>query len=200
MNTPSANAEPANRSSNKNFKHKCKNHLCLANNIKHLKRISCFKCEKRLESEFQLYEHSQTHLDYPLSCIHCRCVFRNYEDYRSHRETDCTRSKERSQNVQKYVCTVCQSSFSNKKTFQSHLLDNHGMKLYNNWYGCKLCDEMFEQKKLLYHHYKEAHSEIKCRFEINDSRTADRSETANTTAQVSEFCTGFIKGCERMEG
>lgn len=26
---------------------------------------------------------------------------------------------------------------------------------------------MFEQKKLLYHHYKEAHSELKCQLKVN---------------------------------
>ncbi|XP_065203762.1 zinc finger protein 93-like [Planococcus citri] len=151
----------------KNYKHKCRNHLCFTNNVKHLKKIVCFKCDKRLESEFQLFDHSQTHLDYPLSCLLCRCIFRNVEDYNSHKATDCN------QNRGRYVCRVCHHSFPTKKTFQSHSLDNHGMKLYDNWYGCKLCQEMFEQKKLLYHHYKEAHSEMKCQFEKNGVKVAN---------------------------
>ena len=146
---------------NKTLKHKCKNHLCLIYNIKHLKKIACFKCDKKLDSETQLFEHSQIHLDYPLSCIHCHCLFRNTEDFTSHRASDCKQSiRDTSQNSEKYHCNVCNNSLPNKKAFQSHLLDNHGMKLYNNWYSCKLCREMFEQKKMLFHHYKQAHSEV----------------------------------------
>lgn len=155
----------------KPVKHKCKNHLCLVYNIKHLKKIACFKCDKRLESEFQLFEHTQTHLDHPLSCILCHCTFRNVEDYNSHKLTDCKQiSKDNLCNFEKYVCTICHTSFSNKKTFQSHLLLSHGTKLYNNWYGCKLCHQMFEQKKMLYHHYKHVHSDSKCPWEIKKKR------------------------------
>lgn len=155
----------------KTVKHKCKNHLCLVYNIKHLKKIACFKCDKRLESEFQLFEHSQTHLDHPLSCILCHCSFRNVEDYNSHKLTDCKQiNKDSLSNFEKYVCTTCHTSFSNKKTFQSHLLVSHGTKLYNNWYGCKLCHQMFEQKKMLYHHYKHVHSDSKCPWEIKKKR------------------------------
>lgn len=130
-------------------------------NIKHLKKIACFKCDKKLDSVSELFEHSQTHLDYPLSCLHCRCLFRNSGDFDSHEAFDCKQpSKAGSQNIEKYRCNVCNGSFINKKAFKSHLLDNHGMKLYNNWYSCKLCREMFEQKKMLFHHYKLAHSEF----------------------------------------
>lgn len=176
----SSNVEPP-KNLNKNFKHRCKNHLCLTNNIKHLKKIACFKCEKRLESEFQLFDHSQTHLDYPISCLFCRCVFRNVEDYNSHKSADCGQDNELPQCVQKYVCKVCKSSFSTKKTFQSHSLNNHGMKLYDNWYGCKLCHEMFEQKKSLYHHYKDMHSELKNHLE----NAGQSGISSNTTTQVS---------------
>ena len=172
--------ETPTRTSTRTLKHKCKNHLCLINNIKHLKKIACFKCDKRLDSENQLFEHSQTHLDYPSCCLHCRCLFRSSEDFDSHIAADCRQSnKDGSQNVEKYRCNVCNDSFANKKAFQSHLLDNHGMKLYNNWYSCKLCREMFEQKKMLFHHYKQAHSEMNHQWE---AKQKEKNATNSTVS------------------
>lgn len=126
----------------------------------------------RCESEFQLFDHSRIHLDYPLSCIHCRCLFRNVEDFNSHKLTECKHST----NFQKYTCTACRCSFVNKKTFQTHLLMNHGVKLYNNWYGCKLCHEMYEQKKMLYHHYRHDHTDLNCPWKI---KKKEELETAS---------------------
>ncbi len=153
------------------------------NNIKHLKKIACFKCEKRVESECQLFEHSRTHLDYPVSCVYCRCTFRSDKDYDGHDVSDCKRQFSKNgpgSALQKYVCTVCHAAFANKKTFQSHLLVSHGTKLYNNWYGCKLCREMFEQKKTLYHHYKHVHSDSKCPWESKSISQETEENTLET--------------------
>ena len=86
-----------------------------------VKPFSCTTCNKTFATSSLLSRHMFNHMDKTFSCNLCNKIYTKPGSLRLHRRTA-------HQNKDAFQCDQCQRTFSDKRSFQGHLLVHSGKK------------------------------------------------------------------------
>lgn len=118
--------------------------------------VPCSRCDRVLQSRFQLYEHLQqcnrpeSVADAKLTCTECDRVFLCKNSLRLHTRSAHTQASQR-------TCEVCHKVFATKQVLKDHRRIHEGTKPFI----CHFCGAVFRCRSLLSQHLNCVHGKSK---------------------------------------